>query len=35
MLMASTFCQVISWIEYELAPQDNVDNVIGSVRLGE
>ena len=35
MLMASTFCQLILWIESELAPQDNVDNVIGLVRLGE
>jgi hypothetical protein len=34
-LMASTFCQVISRIEGDLATQDWIDNVIELVRLEE
>jgi hypothetical protein len=33
--MASTFCQIISRIESDLPTNDNVDNVIDSVRLEE
>ena len=33
--MASTFCEIISWIEFDLAMQDWIDNLIDLVRLGE
>jgi hypothetical protein len=33
--MASTFCQIISRIESDLATKDNVDNVFDLVRLEE